>query len=229
MKLASAKYYDELPTEGNEHGQAFRDVELEKELLIEAQNLGLGAQFGGKYFAHDIRVIRLPRHGASCPVGMGVSCSADRNIKAKINRQGIWIEKLEHNPGKYIPEELRKAGEGEAVRVDLNRPMKEILAQLSQYPVSTRLSLNGTIIVGRDIAHAKLKERMDNGEGLPQYIKSSDLLRRSGQNAGRLCLRFSWPNDRRTDGFLCRSTASAGRKYDHAGERQPQPAGDGCL
>ncbi|EIS7899153.1 class I fumarate hydratase [Escherichia coli] len=171
VKLASAKYYDELPTEGNEHGQAFRDVELEKELLIEAQNLGLGAQFGGKYFAHDIRVIRLPRHGASCPVGMGVSCSADRNIKAKINRQGIWIEKLEHNPGKYIPEELRKAGEGEAVRVDLNRPMKEILAQLSQYPVSTRLSLNGTIIVGRDIAHAKLKERMDNGEGLPQYIK----------------------------------------------------------
>ncbi len=165
VKLASAKYYDELPTEGNEHGQAFRDVELEKELLIEAQNLGLGAQFGGKYFAHDIRVIRLPRHGASCPVGMGVSCSADRNIKAKINRQGIWIEKLEHNPGKYIPEELRKAGEGEAVRVDLNRPMKEILAQLSQYPVSTRLSLNGTIIVGRDIAHAKLKERMDNGEG----------------------------------------------------------------
>ena len=157
VKLASAKYYDELPTEGNEHGQAFRDVELEKELLIEAQNLGLGAQFGGKYFAHDIRVIRLPRHGASCPVGMGVSCSADRNIKAKINRQGIWIEKLEHNPGKYIPEELRKAGEGEAVRVDLNRPMKEILAQLSQYPVSTRLSLNGTIIVGRDIAHAKLK------------------------------------------------------------------------
>ncbi len=140
-------------------------------MLIEAQNLGLGAQFGGKYFAHDIRVIRLPRHGASCPVGMGVSCSADRNIKAKINRQGIWIEKLEHNPGKYIPEELRKAGEGEAVRVDLNRPMKEILAQLSQYPVSTRLSLNGTIIVGRDIAHAKLKERMDNGEGLPQYIK----------------------------------------------------------
>ncbi|KJT50975.1 fumarate hydratase FumA, partial [Salmonella enterica subsp. enterica serovar Heidelberg str. RI-11-013343] len=154
-----------------EHGQAFRDIELEKELLLEAQNLGLGAQFGGKYFAHDIRVIRLPRHGASCPVGMGVSCSADRNIKAKINREGIWIEKLEHNPGKYIPEALRQAGEGEAVRVDLNRPMSEILQQLSQYPVSTRLSLNGTIIVGRDIAHAKLKERMDRGEGLPQYIK----------------------------------------------------------
>ena len=171
VKLASTHFYDNLPTTGNEYGRAFRDIELEKEVLAEAHKIGLGAQFGGKYFAHDIRVIRLPRHGASCPVGMGVSCSADRNIKAKINRQGIWIEKLEHNPGKYIPEELRKAGEGEAVRVDLNRPMKEILAQLSQYPVSTRLSLNGTIIVGRDIAHAKLKERMDNGEGLPQYIK----------------------------------------------------------
>ncbi|HHE4080756.1 TPA: class I fumarate hydratase [Escherichia coli] len=171
VKLASAHYYDELPTEGNEHGQAFRDIQLEQELLEEAQKLGLGAQFGGKYFAHDIRVIRLPRHGASCPVGMGVSCSADRNIKAKINREGIWIEKLEHNPGQYIPEELRQAGEGEAVKVDLNRPMKEILAQLSQYPVSTRLSLTGTIIVGRDIAHAKLKELIDAGKELPQYIK----------------------------------------------------------
>ena len=171
VKLASAHYYDELPTEGNEHGQAFRDVQLEQELLEEAQKLGLGAQFGGKYFAHDIRVIRLPRHGASCPVGMGVSCSADRNIKAKINREGIWIEKLEHNPGQYIPQELRQAGEGEAVKVDLNRPMKEILAQLSQYPVSTRLSLTGTIIVGRDIAHAKLKELIDAGKELPQYIK----------------------------------------------------------
>jgi fumarate hydratase class I len=171
VKLASARYYDGLPTEGNEHGQAFRDVQLEQELLKEAQNLGLGAQFGGKYFAHDIRVIRLPRHGASCPVAMGVSCSADRNIKAKINRDGIWIEKLETNPGQYIPEELRQQGEGEAVQIDLNRPMKEILSQLSQYPVSTRLSLSGTIIVARDIAHAKLKERLDKGEGLPQYVK----------------------------------------------------------
>ncbi len=171
VKLASTKYYDGLPTEGNEHGRAFRDVQLEQELLLEAQNLGLGAQFGGKYFAHDIRVIRLPRHGASCPVGMGVSCSADRNIKAKINRDGIWIEKLESNPGKYIPEHLRQAGEGEAVKVNLNQPMSEILAQLSQYPVSTRLSLSGTIIVARDIAHAKLKELIDNGEALPQYVK----------------------------------------------------------
>lgn len=165
--------------------------------------MGLGAQFGGKYFAHDIRVIRLPRHGASCPVGMGVSCSADRNIKAKINREGIWIEKLEHNPCKYIPEELRRAGEGEAVRVDLNRPMKEILAQLSQYPVSTRLSLNGTIIVGRDIAHAKLKERLDNGESLPGMLRSSDLLRWPGKNAGRLCLWFAWTNHGRAYGFVC--------------------------
>ncbi len=171
VKLASARYYDSLPTEGNAHGQAFRDVQLEQELLQEAQNLGLGAQFGGKYFAHDIRVIRLPRHGASCPIGMGVSCSADRNIKAKINREGIWIEKLEHNPGQYIPESLRQQGEGDVVSIDLNKPMPDILAQLSSHPVSTRLSLNGTIIVARDIAHAKLKELLDNGEALPQYVK----------------------------------------------------------
>ncbi|MEJ5064678.1 MULTISPECIES: class I fumarate hydratase FumA [unclassified Erwinia] len=171
VKLASTHYYDELPTEVNEHGQAFRDVQLEQELLLAAQELGLGAQFGGKYFAHDIRVIRLPRHGASCPLAMAVSCSADRNIKAKINREGIWIEKLEDNPGQYIPVELRQQGEGDVVHVDLNRPMKEILAHLSEYPVSTRLSLSGTIIVGRDIAHAKLKERLDNGEDLQQYIK----------------------------------------------------------
>lgn len=171
VKLASAKYYDNLPTSGNEGGQAFRDVELEKQVLLEAQRMGLGAQFGGKYFAHDVRIIRLPRHGASCPVGMGVSCSADRNIKAKINRDGIWIEKMESNPGRLIPEELRKAGEGEAVKIDLNQPMADILKELSKYPVSTRLSLSGTIVVGRDIAHAKLKERIDAGQGLPQYIK----------------------------------------------------------
>ena len=171
VKLASAKYYDNLPTEGNELGQAFRDIELEERLKKASEELGLGAQFGGKYFAHDVRVIRLPRHGASCPVGMGVSCSADRNIKAKINRDGIWIEKLEDNPTRLIPEEYRQAGEGGGIKIDLNRPMNEILAELSKYPVSTRLSLNGTIIVGRDIAHAKLKERIDRGEGLPQYIK----------------------------------------------------------
>lgn len=171
VKLASAKYYDNLPTEGNEYGQAFRDIELENKLKKASEDLGLGAQFGGKYFAHDIRVIRLPRHGASCPVGMGVSCSADRNIKAKINKDGIWIEKMEDNPARLIPAEYQQAGEGGGVKIDLNRPMSEILAELSKYPVSTRLSLNGTIIVGRDIAHAKLKERIDRGEGLPQYIK----------------------------------------------------------
>lgn len=172
VKLASTKYYDSLPTTGDETGCAFRDVELEKQILAEAHRIGLGAQFGGKYFAHDVRIIRLPRHGASCPVGLGVSCSADRNIKCKINKDGVWIEKLDDNPAELIPEEYRKAGEGDVVRVDLNRPMKEICEQLSKYPVSTRLSLNGTIIVARDIAHARLKERLDRGEDLPDYIKN---------------------------------------------------------
>lgn len=176
VKLASTHYYDNLPTTGDETGRAFRDIELEKELLDEAHKIGLGAQFGGKYFAHDIRVIRLPRHGASCPIGLGVSCSADRNIKAKINKDGIWIEKLDDNPGELIPEELRKAGEGNAVKIDLNQPMSEVCKILSQYPVSTRLSLNGTIIVARDIAHAKLKARLDAGEDLPQYFKDHPVL-----------------------------------------------------
>lgn len=176
VKLASTHYYDNLPTTGDETGRAFRDIELEKELLDEAHKIGLGAQFGGKYFAHDIRVIRLPRHGASCPIGLGVSCSADRNIKAKINKDGIWIEKLDDNPGELIPEELRKAGEGNAVKIDLNQPMSEVCKELSKYPVSTRLSLNGTIIVARDIAHAKLKARLDAGEDLPQYFKDHPVL-----------------------------------------------------
>ena len=171
VKLASTHYYDSLPTTGNEYGRAFRDVELEKEVLREAHNIGLGAQFGGKYMAHDVRIIRLPRHGASCPIGLGVSCSADRNIKCKINEQGIWIEKMDDNPGSLIPAELRQAGEGDAVKINLNQPMANILKELSKYPVATRLSLNGTIIVGRDIAHAKLKARLDAGEDLPQYIK----------------------------------------------------------
>ncbi|MDR1739276.1 MAG: fumarate hydratase [Bacteroidales bacterium] len=171
VKLASTHYYDELPEEGNEYGQAFRDKELEEKILQASYKIGYGAQFGGKYYAHDIRIVRLPRHGASCPVGLAVSCSADRNIKAKINKDGIWIEKLEENPGRFIPEELRNAGEGGAVKIDLNRPMSEILKELDKYPVATRLSLNGTIIVGRDIAHAKIKERLDAGEEMPQYLK----------------------------------------------------------
>lgn len=171
VKKASVKYLDELPTTGNEYGRAFRDVELEKELWEAACRLGLGAQFGGKFFAHDVRVIRLPRHGASCPVGMGVSCSADRNIKAKITRDGLFLEELDTNPAELIPESMRNQGEGEVVKIDLNRPMSEILAELDKYPVSTRLSLKGTIIVGRDIAHAKIKERLDAGEPMPQYLK----------------------------------------------------------
>ena len=172
VKLASTHYYDELPTTGDETGRAFRDVELEKQLLDEAHRIGLGAQFGGKYFAHDIRVVRLPRHGASCPVGLGVSCSADRNIKCKINKDGIWIEKMDDCPGNLIPEHLRQAGEGDVVRIDLNQPMSEILKELDKHPVSTRLSLNGTIIVGRDIAHAKIKERLDAGQPMPEYLKN---------------------------------------------------------
>ncbi len=171
VKLASTHYYDSLPTTGNEFGRAFRDVELEKELLEECYKIGLGAQFGGKYLAHDIRVVRMPRHGASCPIGLGVSCSADRNIKCKINKDGIWIEKMDDKPYELIPAELRNAGEGDAVKINLNQPMAEVLKELSKYPVSTRLSLNGTIIVGRDIAHAKLKARLDAGEGMPQYMK----------------------------------------------------------
>ncbi|MBO4467071.1 MAG: fumarate hydratase [Bacteroidales bacterium] len=171
VKLASTHYYDSLPTTGDASGRAFRDIELEKQLLEEARKIGLGAQFGGTAFAHDIRVIRLPRHGASCPIGLGVSCSADRNIKAKINADGVWIEKMDDKPYELIPEELRNAGEGEVVKIDLDQPMSEVCKILTKYPVSTRLSLNGTIIVGRDIAHAKIKARLDAGEGMPQYLK----------------------------------------------------------
>lgn len=177
VKLGSIKYYDNLPTTGDETGRAFRDVDLEEKLLKEAQKIGLGAQFGGKYLAHDIRVIRLPRHGASCPIGMGVSCSADRNIKAKINKDGIWIEKMDTNPAELIPEEYRRPGEGsKGVVIDLDKGMDYVRAELSKYPVSTRVLLNGTIIVARDIAHAKLKARLDAGEGLPQYFKDYPVL-----------------------------------------------------
>ena len=171
VKKASAGYLDELPTSGNEGGRCFRDLEWEEKVLKICRESGVGAQFGGKYLVHDVRVIRAPRHAASCPVAIGVSCSADRNIKAKINKDGVWIEKLDDNPTQWIPESLRQAGEGEGVVVDLDKPMSEICKLLSQYPVSTRLSLNGTIIVARDIAHARLKERLDRGEDLPQYFK----------------------------------------------------------
>ena len=171
VKLATTKYLDGLPTHGNKLGQAFRDLELEKKVLEAAQKIGYGAQFGGKYFALDVRIIRLPRHGASCPVGMGVSCSADRNAKAKINKDGIWIEELEREPGRLIPDAYRSMQESEVAKVNLNRPMKEVVAELSKFPVGTQLSLIGTIIVARDIAHAKFKERLDKGLGIPQYLK----------------------------------------------------------
>jgi fumarate hydratase class I len=176
VKLASTHYYDNLPTTGDATGRAFRDVDLEKQLLEEAYKIGLGAQFGGKYFAHDVRVVRLPRHGASCPIGLGVSCSADRNIKAKINKDGIWLEKLDDNPTELIPASMRNAGEAGGVEIDLNQPMSEVCKVLTKYPVSTRLSLNGTIIVARDIAHAKLKARLDAGEELPDYFKNHPVL-----------------------------------------------------
>ena len=171
VKLASTRYLDKLPTSGNPHGRAFRDLELEEKIQKLCNEIGIGAQFGGKYFAHDVRVIRLPRHGASCPVGLGVSCSADRQILAKINREGIFLEQLEENPAKYLPDITHEDLAGEVVRIDLNRPMPEILAQLSKHPVATRLSLSGAMIVARDIAHAKLKERLDQGEDLPQHFK----------------------------------------------------------
>ncbi|MBI5577027.1 MAG: fumarate hydratase [Deltaproteobacteria bacterium] len=171
VKLASTGYLDALPTSGNKGGQAFRDIEMENKILEAAYKCGLGAQFGGKHFALDVRVVRLPRHGASCPVAMGVSCSADRNIKAKINNDGIWLEEMEKNPGRFIPDKYRGKHEHGVVKIDLNRPMKEILADLTKYPVTTQLSLSGTIVVGRDIAHAKIKERLDSGKGMPQYLK----------------------------------------------------------
>ena len=177
VKLASIHFYDNLPTSGDETGRAFRDIELENKLLEDAQRIGLGAQFGGKSFAHDIRVVRLPRHGASCPIGIGVSCSADRNIKAKINADGIWLEKLDTTPAELIPAEMQKAGEsGKGIEIDLDNGIDAVRSELAKYPVSTRVNLKGTIIAARDIAHAKLKERLDRGEELPQYFKDHPIL-----------------------------------------------------
>jgi len=172
VKLASCRYLDDLPTHGSEDGHAFRDLEMEKEVHKLTQSLGVGAQFGGKYFCHDVRVIRLPRHGASLPIGLGVSCSADRQALGKITRDGVYLEELEHNPAKYLPEVDQEKLGGEVVNIDLNRPMKEILAQLSKYPIKTRLSLSGPMVVARDLAHAKLRERLEKGQGLPDYFKN---------------------------------------------------------
>jgi fumarate hydratase class I len=171
VKLASCHYLDDLPTTGNEHGRAFRDLDLEEKIYKLCADTGIGAQFGGKYFAHDVRVIRLPRHGASCPVGLGVSCSADRQILGKITKDGIFLEQLETNPAQFLPEVTEDDLGGDVVKIDLNRPMADILADLRQYPVGTRLSLTGPMIVARDIAHARLKEEVDTGGDLPPYVK----------------------------------------------------------
>jgi fumarate hydratase class I len=172
VKLASTRYLDELPTEGSESGHAFRDIEMETEIHKLTQQMGVGAQFGGKYFCHDVRVIRLPRHGASLPIGLGVSCSADRQAKGRITRDGIFIEQLETDPSKYMPEIDEAKLSESTVRIDLNRPMADVLAELSRHPVKTRLSLSGTIIVARDLAHAKIRERLEKGEGMPDYLKN---------------------------------------------------------
>jgi fumarate hydratase class I len=171
VKLASCRYLDTLPTQGGKYGQALRDPEMEEKVLTLTQRMGIGAQFGGKYFCHDVRVVRLPRHGASCPVGIGVSCSADRQILGKITKDGVFLEQLETNPAKYLPDVTDQELGGDVIKIDLNRPMKTVLAELTKYPVKTRLSLTGTLVVARDIAHAKLKERLDRDEGLPQYFK----------------------------------------------------------
>ncbi|WP_294537798.1 fumarate hydratase [uncultured Rhodoblastus sp.] len=172
VKLASAHYLDALPTEGGEDGHAFRDLNLESEIHKLTQDLGVGAQFGGKYFCHDVRVIRLPRHGASLPIGIGVSCSADRQALGKITRDGVFLEELEHDPARFLPQIDEAALGGAVVEIDLNQPMKEILATLSKYPVKTRLSLTGTIIVARDLAHAKIRERLEDGDPMPDYLKN---------------------------------------------------------
>ena len=171
VKLASCRYLDSLPTTGNEHGRAFRDLGLEEQVHKLSQRIGIGAQFGGKYFCHDVRVIRLPRHGASLPIGIGVSCSADRQAKGKITKRGVFLEQLETNPAQFMPDATHQELGSEVIEIDLNQPMSEIRKQLSRYPVKTRLSLSGSMIVARDIAHAKLKERIDQGLGLPQYAK----------------------------------------------------------
>ncbi|KAF8566694.1 hypothetical protein P879_00775 [Paragonimus westermani] len=170
VKLASCKYLDYLPTTGNEHGRAFRDLDAEARVLQLTRKVGIGAQFGGKYFCHDVRVIRLPRHGASCPVGIGVSCSADRQILGRITSDGVFLEQLETDPSKYLPEPGEAHLSGEVVKINLNRPMDQVLSELSRHPIRTRLSLTGTLVVARDIAHAKIKERLDAGEPMPRYL-----------------------------------------------------------
>ena len=230
VKLASTKYYDALPTVGNEHGQAFRDLELEAKLLDYTRKMGYGAQFGGKYFALDVRVVRLPRHGASCPVGIGVSCSADRNVKARIDRRGVWLEKLEDDPGRLIPASAELSKPKNAVKIDLNRPMADILAELSQYPVTTPLSLSGTIVVARDMAHAKLQERIDRGEGLPDYIKNHPVYYAGPAKtpAGKPSGSFGPTTAGRMDSYVAPFQAAGGSMIMLAKGNRSQQVTDAC-
>ena len=226
VKLASARYYDDLPTKGSEDGHAFRDLEMEKEVHKLTQSLGVGAQFGGKYFCHDVRVIRLPRHGASLPIGLGVSCAADRQALGKITRDGVFLEQLEEHPAQYLPDVDQEALGGDVVKIDLTRPMKEILATLSKYPVKTRLSLSGPMIVARDLAHAKLRERLENGQGLPDYFKNHPVYYAGpGEDAGRLRLGRVRSDHGGAHGFVRRRFPGGGRLDGDAGEGQPLAGG----
>jgi fumarate hydratase-like protein len=226
VKLASCRYLDDLPTQGSEDGHAFRDLAMEQEVHQLTHSLGVGAQFGGKYFCHDVRVIRLPRHGASLPIGLGVSCAADRQALGKITREGVYLEELERNPAKYLPEvDAAKLG-GEVVHIDLRRPMKEILAQLSKYPIKTRLSLTGPMIVARDLAHGKLRERLEQGQGLPDYFKNHPVYYAGPAKTpqGYASGAFG-PTTAGADGFL-RARLPGRRRIDgDAGQGQPLPGG----
>jgi fumarate hydratase, class I len=227
-KLASTRYLDSLPTSGSPDGHAFRDLELEQQVLKLSQTTGIGAQFGGKYFCHDVRVIRLPRHGASCPVGIAVSCSADRQALGKITKDGIFLEQLERDPARFLPEVGDEhLDETEPVRIDLNRPMTDILAELSQYPVTTRVMLTGPMVVARDIAHAKIKERLDAGEEMPQYLRDHAVYYAGpAKTPEGLCVGVVRADDGGTHGQLCRTVPIGRRIDDHAREGQPLEAGD---
>lgn len=229
VKLASARYYDNLPTSGNEYGRAFRDLEFEKELLNYTREMGYGAQFGGRYFALDVRVIRLPRHGASCPIGLGVSCSADRNVKARIDKEGLWLEKLEDNPSRFLPEHFYASKES-AEKVNLDQPIDVLLKQLSSYPIATALELTGKIVVARDIAHAKLKERLDNGEDLPEYFKKHIIYYAGPAKTpeGRASGSFGPTTAGRMDSYVAQFQASGGSMIMLAKGNRSQAVVDAC-
>ena len=229
VKLASARYYDNLPTTGNEYGRAFRDLEFEKELLNYTREMGYGAQFGGRYFALDVRVIRLPRHGASCPIGLGVSCSADRNVKARIDKEGLWLEKLEDNPSRFLPEHFYASKES-AEKVNLDQPIDVLLKQLSRYPIATALELTGKIVVARDIAHAKLKKRLDNGEDLPEYFKKHIIYYAGPAKTpeGRTSGSFGPTTAGRMDSYVAQFQAAGGSMIMLAKGNRSQAVVDAC-